>query len=330
MEHADPAKVSVAIPTYNGARHLSETLQSILAQGDAYPIIVSDDRSDDDTLEVVQQLAGDRVRRLVNTERLGLAGNWNRCVESSSTPFVAIVHQDDVLRTGHIAGHDAVISRMPDVGLIASASRTIDDAGREVPAAVVDRGGLGPRDLIFDTGEALAALSTGNPLRCSGVTINAAAHRELGGFDAAWRYVVDWDYWLRVARNYRLAWLAEATVDVRWHPASETHRFARGTVDLEETTRLLDKLDAAESSRRPDAASLRRRADHRLARAYLNRAHVALRAGDGELAHRALRRSLAMKPTLLGEILLDPRLAVQVAGIALAPKWAARWFKRTT
>ena len=328
MQPTDPAKVSVAIPTYNGARHLSEALQSILAQGDSYPIFVSDDRSDDGTLEIVQAVAGDRVRSFINTERLGLAGNWNRCAELTSSPFVAIVHQDDFLRPGHIASHAAAISRDPRVGLIASASRTIDDSGREVPAAVVDRGGLGSHDLMLGAGDALRALATANPFRCSGVTINVAAHAELGGFDPAWRYLVDWDYWLRVARNYRVAWLAEPTVDVRWHAASETHRFARGTIDLEETTRLLDKLYAAESSRWPDAADLRRRADHRLARAYLNRAHVALRAGDGDLARRALRRSLAMKPTLLGPILLDPRLAVQVAAIAVAPRWAARVFKR--
>ena len=145
MQPPDSAKVSVAIPTYNGARHLPETLRSILAQGDSYPIFVSDDRSDDDTLEIVQAVAGDRVRSSINTERLGLAGNWNRCVESSSSPFVAIVHQDDLLRPGHLASHVAAISGNPDLGLIASASCTIDDAGIEVPAAVEDRGGLGPR-----------------------------------------------------------------------------------------------------------------------------------------------------------------------------------------
>lgn len=329
MQHPDPAKVSLAIPTYNGARHLAETLRSILAQGDSYPISVSDDRSDDGTVEIVQAIAADRIRCSINSERLGLAGNWNRCVELSSSPFVAIVHQDDLLRPGHVATHVAAISGHPDLGLIASASLTIDAAGREVPAAVVDRGGLGPKDLIFAAGDAVRALASANPFRCSAVTINTAAHAELGGFDPTWRYVVDWNYWLRVARNYRVAWLAEATVDVRWHPASETHRFTRGTIDLEETTRLLDNLYSAQSPRWPDAAGLRRGVDHRLARAYLNRAHVALRAGDGDLARRALLQALGMKPSLLSQILLDPRLAVQFAGLVIVPTWAARLFKRT-
>ena len=97
--------LTVAVPTCNGARHLAEALRSILAQeGVAFELLVSDDRSDDDTLEVVRAAAGDRVRIEVNSERLGLAGNWNRCVALARTPLVAIFHQDDVMLPGHLAG----------------------------------------------------------------------------------------------------------------------------------------------------------------------------------------------------------------------------------
>ena len=72
--------LTVAVPTCNGARHLAEALRSVLSQeGVAFELLVSDDRSDDDTLEVVRTAAGDRARIEVNSERLGLAGNWNRC-----------------------------------------------------------------------------------------------------------------------------------------------------------------------------------------------------------------------------------------------------------
>ena len=55
-----------------------------------------------------------------------------------------------------------------------------------------------------------------------------AARRDVGGFDPTLRYVLDWDFWLRVARRWKVAWLARPTVRVRWHPASETHRFKTG------------------------------------------------------------------------------------------------------
>ncbi len=57
--------LTVAIPTYNGAAHLSEALSSILRQDNvAFALVVSDDYSDDDTLEVVRATAGSRARSM--------------------------------------------------------------------------------------------------------------------------------------------------------------------------------------------------------------------------------------------------------------------------
>ncbi len=304
-------RLTVALPTCNGARHLREALAGLREQsGVDFDLIVSDDRSDDDTPAIVREVFGDRARVSVNPERLGLAGNWNRCVELSRTEWVAIFHQDDVMRPGHLAAHLAAFEADPSTGLVASASGVGDAEAREVPASVVDPGGCGPADRVFAPGEFVAELAVGNPLRCSAVTINAAAHAEVGGFDPSYRYVVDWDFWLRVARLRPVAWLARPTVAVRWHPASETHRFATGTADLEETARLLDEMGRIDG---PDRR-LRAPADRRLARAYLNRAYLASKAGNLALARRCLARSARLSPSLLlGRVASDPKLAARLA-----------------
>src|SRR4051794_14132307 len=77
----DRPQMTVAIPTCNGARHLAVALRGILAQeGVEFELVVSDDRSEDESLAIVRAEAGDRARVFVNGERLGLAGNWNRCL----------------------------------------------------------------------------------------------------------------------------------------------------------------------------------------------------------------------------------------------------------
>src|SRR5262249_44589377 len=137
--------LTVAVPTCNGAAHLAEALGSILGQqGVAFELLVSDDRSDDQTLEVVRAVAGDRARIAVNAERLGLAGNWNRGAAMCRTPLIAIFHQDDVMEPCHLAAHAAALISDETIGLVAGASTVIDERGRSVPANVVDRGGLGP------------------------------------------------------------------------------------------------------------------------------------------------------------------------------------------
>ena len=320
VEHAGRASpIAVAIPTCNGARHVAETVRSALSQGDEFSILVSDDRSDDDTLNIVRREAGDRAKIEVNPERLGLAGNWGRCVALADSPFVAILHQDDLWRPGHLDAHRRVATNGPRIGLIASASGVVDAGGREVSAAIVGRGGLGPVDRTFAAGESIPELAEANPLRCSAVTFSKAAFSKVGGFDPSYRYVVDWDFWIRVARRFPVSWLSAATVDVRWHLESETHRFAGGTADLDEALRLLGREF-------PESPRLRRKGVRRLGRAFLNRAHVALRAGDGRLARACLARALRMDPRLVARIGFDPRLAVQMTAAAIAPGWAGRTF----
>lgn len=321
----DTPQITVAMPTYNGVRHLTEAVRSIRAQVDLdFDWVACDDRSDDASLEILRAEAGDRIRIAVNSERLGLARNWNECVAQSRTPLVAVFHQDDVMYTGHLRAHLSAFEADPGAGLICSAADVIDERGLPIPESVVGRGGLGSSDRTFGPGELLAELAVYNPLRCSAVTIRRQAHAEVGGFDPSYRYVVDWDFWLRVATRSPVTWLATPSVAMRWHTASETHRFRSGTADLEETSRLLDGLGNLE-----DDGDRRRRIDPRLARAYLNRAYDALRGGDPRLARRCLAEAVSRRPGILRTIALDPRLAAMMATVAVAPEVARRLFSRT-
>lgn len=314
MNAAEP-KLTVAIPAFNGTAHLAETLDGFLAQSEAgFDLLVVDDRSDDGTPDMVRALAGDKARIEVNAERLGLAGNWNRCVALSRTPWVAIFHQDDLSRPGDLAMRLAAIDRSgEDVGLIAGRADVVDREGRAAPPSVIEPGGLpGPASdgfVDYSPGAFVAPLSRQNILRCSAVTTSKRAHEVVGGFDPSYRYVVDWDFWLRVAERFGVTWInSPPKVSVRWHAASETHRFKAGLDDLEETERLLARL----------ASSPDRSTNRRLARAYLNRAYDARRSGQTDLARAALKRALRLAPlSTTGAILADPRLAVRMATLGL-------------
>jgi glycosyltransferase involved in cell wall biosynthesis len=299
----DAPRLTVAIPTYNGATHVETAVRSVLLQTDAdFDLIVSDDRSTDDTIDRVRRVAGDRARIEINADRLGLAGNWNRCVERCRTPFVAIFHQDDVMKTGHLVAHlDALAT---GVGLVASGSEVIDERGLTVPETRVEPGGCGPLDRAYPTGEFLCELAVSNPLRCSAVSLRVDAHRVAGGFNPALRYVVDWDHWINVGRSWPVAWIARTTVQVRWHPASETHTFKTGTADLDESRELVSRLYRTN----PDLGRFAPAARSRLALAYLNRAYDAARSGHPRLCRLALRRALRLRPTVLAKILADSRL----------------------
>lgn len=301
--------ITVAIPTYNGARFVGEALRSIVAQeGVPFELIVVDDRSEDGTEEVVRAAAGDRARIVVNSERLGLAGNWNRCVELAGTEWVAVFHQDDVMLEGHLAAHSRAIGNRPDLGMVCSGGDVIDESGEEVPPSVVEWPVIGEKGELYEPGGFVRELAASNPVRCSAVTLSRAAHQTLGGFDPAWKYAVDWEFWVRVGRRYPVAWLSQRTVAVRWHGASETHRFRLGTLDLDEQARVVENVLRTDGSGWSDVGEHRRRAHRRLGRGYLGRAYQAAQAGDGPLCRRALREAWRRWPGVFGGVAGDPRL----------------------
>src|SRR5262252_5126206 len=94
--------VSVCIPTYNGARYIHECIESVRIQTyKNMEIIVVDDQSEDETPLIVEEYArrDSRIRLFVNEVNLGLAPNWNRCVELSTGEWIKFVLQDDLIES---------------------------------------------------------------------------------------------------------------------------------------------------------------------------------------------------------------------------------------
>jgi glycosyltransferase involved in cell wall biosynthesis len=93
------ASVSVVMASYNGRRHIRRQLDSLAAQR-CLPaeLVVTDDRSDDDTASVVVEFgrtAPFRVRLYRNEQRVGYRGNFMRGLELCESDLVAFCDQDD-------------------------------------------------------------------------------------------------------------------------------------------------------------------------------------------------------------------------------------------
>ena len=93
-------KVSVAMATYNGGRHLREQLASIRSQT-LLPmeLVISDDGSVDDTLAIARRFAADAPFQVVVVapeERLGFTQNFVRAIRHCTGDIVALCDQDDV------------------------------------------------------------------------------------------------------------------------------------------------------------------------------------------------------------------------------------------
>ncbi|WP_020601979.1 glycosyltransferase family 2 protein [Spirosoma spitsbergense] len=91
------ASISVCVASYNGEFFIRRQLQSILEQiGVDDEIIVSDDGSTDNTLQVINSFGDPRIRIVVNEYRQGPVGNYENALKHTSGDYVFLADQDDI------------------------------------------------------------------------------------------------------------------------------------------------------------------------------------------------------------------------------------------
>jgi glycosyltransferase involved in cell wall biosynthesis len=99
-------RVSVGLPVHNGARYLTETLESILAQefGD-FELIISDNASTDGTREICETYAqrDPRITYSRLSTNVGASGNYNRVFRMSQGELFKWAAHDDLLHPAFLA-----------------------------------------------------------------------------------------------------------------------------------------------------------------------------------------------------------------------------------
>lgn len=188
---------TIAIPTFNAAAHVEETIASALAQTRRnIEIIVVDNQSTDETVSLVEAFDDPRLRVVINERNLGMAGNWNRAASLARGTYVAVLHADDIMEPEFIEVLGAELDAHPDATAVVSNVGLIDVASNDLPVRRLrhmDFGG--PADL----GRAeRAKLLEGNTIwACCWLARPRLFERVQFNEDMHW--AADWDFWLRAA-----------------------------------------------------------------------------------------------------------------------------------
>jgi glycosyltransferase involved in cell wall biosynthesis len=196
-----PPAVTVLIGAYENEGTVARAVGSILAQTEpGLELIVIDDGSRDNSSAAAREAIGSDPRgRVLRLERnLGIARSLNAGLEAAAAPFVAIQDADDYSAPNRLQRELAVLAAEPDVAVVGSRMREVDDAGRE----------LQPRT-SFAAGDVSPVLMRFNPIPNGSALIRRDAARAVGGYDPRYRYATEYDLWLRLAERYRLVALDE-------------------------------------------------------------------------------------------------------------------------
>lgn len=182
----DSPLVSIAMATFNGERFLREQLDSIRAQSYGHvEIVISDDCSVDGTAEILQEYAlfDSRIRLLLNDNRLGFIGNFERAIAACEGEIIFLSDQDDIWFTNKV---ETLSFALADALLIHSDAELVDSEGRILAPS------FNAIKRVYHGVDALGALLNGNFI--TGCTI--AFRRELIAKALPFPRIIPHDYWL--------------------------------------------------------------------------------------------------------------------------------------
>ena len=184
--------VSVIVATYNMARTLAESLNSVRVQSfEDWEIIVVDDGSTDNTFQVTEQFIHLEPRcRIVTQDHAGVAAARNIGIEAARGEWLLFLDGDDTIAPAHLDQLLGVAISRPHVGAVHSGWIRVcggrDLFGEEFGPSVGD---------LFDVLAVRPAFVLHSCLVRRSVVVEA------GCFDSALGgWAEDWDLWQRVAR----------------------------------------------------------------------------------------------------------------------------------
>jgi glycosyltransferase involved in cell wall biosynthesis len=207
--------LTVIMPAYNARAFIGEAIESVLAQTFAdFELVIVDDGSTDDTLDVMRSFSDPRVRVL--TQRNQGAGAARRAAMAAArAPIVACADADDISRPERFAIQKGFLDTHPDHVLVASQLALFDDATGEP---------LGRTTYVREDADIERRLLLFNPIPQPSVMFRMWAYREAGGYTATYPTAEDYDLWLRMHRLGRFHVLDEPLVDYRIHATQSKAR----------------------------------------------------------------------------------------------------------
>jgi glycosyltransferase involved in cell wall biosynthesis len=220
----EPMLVSAVIPAYNASRYITESVRSVLEQTHAeLELIVIDDGSTDDTVDMARAAFGDDPRARVHSfPNVGLPGARSRGLELARGELLAQLDADDRWLPDKLSKQIAVLQAEPHTVCVGCLMRYIGEDGHTLrgPRGFTPTTGEDPRD---PNRQELIRQALLLPFPPSTILYRTETLRTVGGWDATIpTYGEDVDLLARIAARGSVGIVPEPLAEYRLHLDSMT------------------------------------------------------------------------------------------------------------
>jgi len=202
--------VSIVTPSYNQARYIEVTMQSVFAQD--YPRIeylIVDGGSQDGTVDIIRKHES-KLAWWVSEKDKGQTDAINKGFGRARGEILAWINSDDTYEPGAVSAAVKYLQEHPEVGMVYGNCNFINEAGQVI-------------------GEFNSAQTNYRLLRQGYVHIpqqtmffRADLWNQVGPLDPSFYFAMDYDLWTRIAARSSIQYVPQTWANFRLHTSGKT------------------------------------------------------------------------------------------------------------
>lgn len=202
--------VSIVTPSFNQARYIEATIQSVLEQD--YPRIeylIVDGGSTDGTVEIIKKHEG-RISWWVSEQDQGQTDAINKGFARANGEILAWLNSDDTYEPGAVAAAVKYLMEHLEAGMVYGDCNFINEEGQ-----VIGRFGAAQTDYrLLRQGYVHIPQQT--------MFFRADLWKQVGPLDPSFFFAMDYDLWTRLAARTQLKYVPQTWANFRLHTSGKT------------------------------------------------------------------------------------------------------------
>jgi len=213
---------SIITPVYNGEKYIRETIESVLKNTAeaSFEYIIVNDGSTDSTAQIIEEYK--EHCRIIFQNNSGESSAVNRGIQESSGRYLLVVSADDPLLSPRLfsIAKEILESNIETVCVYPDWNR-IDSNSKLIRQELT-------REFSLET-----LLCDGICIPGPGAIFRAEIAKKIGGRKLQWKYVGDYDFWLRLSVYGKFQRIPQFLAQWREHPESTSLKMRGKAMALE-------------------------------------------------------------------------------------------------